>query len=77
MNEFNIYLFYTPINLVPMPRGSTSESLGSPINAGISPVDFSSAKMSPISLPSPQQMPGNFFLEIVVSSILHWVLPLI
>lgn len=63
--------------VAPMPRGSTSESLGSPINAGISPVDFSSAKMSPISLPSPQQMPGNFFLEIVVSSILHWVLPLI
>ncbi|XP_055999175.1 uncharacterized protein LOC125656744 isoform X2 [Ostrea edulis] len=45
--------------VAPMPRGSTTDTHGSPSQGMVSPVavEFSSSKMSPVSLPSPQQVP--------------------
>ncbi|XP_061195313.1 uncharacterized protein LOC133203560 [Saccostrea echinata] len=45
--------------VAPMPRGSTSDTHGSPSQGMISPgaVEFPSSKLSPISHPSPQQIP--------------------
>ncbi|XP_022299750.2 uncharacterized protein LOC111108271 isoform X2 [Crassostrea virginica] len=45
--------------VAPMPRGSTSETHSSPSSIGMhSPMELSTAKMSPLSIPSPQQMPA-------------------
>ena len=50
--------------VAPMPRGSTSETHSSPSSKGMhSPMELSTAKMSPLSIPSPQQMSGEGAIE--------------